>query len=283
MDIENLVNAQEEIEEVEIEEYAKKGQHVPKARRYVIRIDKERKVVHTPTITGRQILALVGKTPEMYKLYEHRRGHQPMLIGPDEVVHLHDMVSSASPRCRGTQRRVATPRPSAENSDSQEQIEDYLDGRDLPWETARDTNGQWLIIHAWRLPSGYKQYEASVALLIPPGYSDSQIDMAYFCPPLSRRDNKTIGALSTQKICGQGWQRWSRHRTSANPWRAALMTSPVISLSSTSGSGGNSKGDNNHGSFFATYGSPTYGSAKTPLSRRRTGSCGTPSLWPKAG
>ncbi|MGO9269264.1 MAG: multiubiquitin domain-containing protein [Terriglobia bacterium] len=224
MENDNLVDGQqtEVLDEVEIEQFAKRGQEVPRAKRYVIRIDKDRRVVDTPTITGRQILALVGKTPEMYKLYEHRRGHQPMLIGPDEVVHLH---------AHGIERFTTMPRDTTEGRDAAtlsrefrlpEADEDYLDGRDLPWETARDTNGQWLIIHAWRLPSGYKQYEASVALLIPPGYSDSQIDMAYFCPPLSRRDNKTIGALSTQKICGQGWQRWSRHRTTANPWRVGV-------------------------------------------------------------
>jgi hypothetical protein len=36
----------------------------------------------------REILAKVGKTPEQYKLYEHKRGHQPILIQPDEVVDL---------------------------------------------------------------------------------------------------------------------------------------------------------------------------------------------------
>ena len=121
MDIENPVNAQQEVEEVEIEEYAKKGQHVPKARRYVIRIDKERKVVHTPTITGREILALVGKTPEMYKLYEHRRGHQPIKIDPDEVVHLHEhgtrtLYHDAEGHNGGSRHRDPQPRVSASRS-----------------------------------------------------------------------------------------------------------------------------------------------------------------------
>lgn len=222
MDIENPVNAQQEVEEVEIEEYAKKGQHVPKARRYVIRIDKERKVVHTPTITGREILALVGKTPEMYKLYEHRRGHQPIKIDPDEVVHLHE---------HGIERFTTMPKDTTEGRDTATLSrefrlpgadEDYLNGRDLPWETVRDAAGQWMIIHSWALPNGYNQTEVSVALLIPPGYSDSQIDMVYFRPALSRRDNKPIGALSTQQIRGEVWQRWSRHRTSAYPWRAGI-------------------------------------------------------------
>lgn len=212
----------EEQEEVEIEEFAKKGQEVPKARHYVIRIDKERRVVDSPTITGRQILALVGKTPEMFKLYEHIRGRQPILIGPDEVVHL---------RAHGVERFTTMPKDTTEGRDTAtlrreyrlpEADEDYLNGIGLPWEAVKDSNSQWLIIHAWRVPNGYNHSGVCVALLIPPGYSDSQIDMAYFRPALSRRDNKAIGALSSQQICGEEWQRWSRHRTTANPWRVGI-------------------------------------------------------------
>jgi hypothetical protein len=79
-----------EVEEVDLEDFAKRGQPVPDAKRYVIRIDKERKVVNTAKVTGREILALVGKTPEGYKLYQHKRGHQPVLVEPDRVVDLRE-------------------------------------------------------------------------------------------------------------------------------------------------------------------------------------------------
>ena len=35
-------------------------------------------------------------------------------------------------------------------------------------------------------------------------------------------DGRPIGALSTQTIAATTWQRWSRHRTTANPWRAGI-------------------------------------------------------------
>lgn len=62
----------EVIEIVELEEHAKRhGTHAPHAKHYAFRVDKTRIVVDTPTITGREILAKVGKTPEQYKLYQH--------------------------------------------------------------------------------------------------------------------------------------------------------------------------------------------------------------------
>jgi len=80
------------VEEIDIEEFAKSnpGIGAPVAKSYRIRIDKTIKVVATATITGRQILALVDKTPEAYKLYEHSGGRQPIPVGPDEVVDLRE-------------------------------------------------------------------------------------------------------------------------------------------------------------------------------------------------
>src|SRR5271154_5310478 len=66
-----IVEVIEIIEIVEIEEFAKRGEHVPHAKHYAFRVDKERVVVTTPTITGTEILAKVGKTPEAFKLYQH--------------------------------------------------------------------------------------------------------------------------------------------------------------------------------------------------------------------
>jgi hypothetical protein len=59
-----IVEVIEIIEIVEIEEFAKRGEHVPHAKHYAFRVDKERVVVTTPTITGTEILAKVRKTPE---------------------------------------------------------------------------------------------------------------------------------------------------------------------------------------------------------------------------
>lgn len=223
MEEQNVVpDGAEQPEEVDVEEFAKKGHPLPRAKRYVIRIDKERRVVHQPTITGREILALVGKTPEQYKLYEHKRGHQPIPIGPDEVVDLH---------VHQVERFTTMPRGTTEGRESAAlrrtfrmpaEDEEYLDGLGLPWETVRDGNTQWLIIHDWYIPGAYNQTKASVALEIPANYSDTEINMVYFRPDLRRNDGKPIGQLSGQIICGESWQRWSRHRTPKDPWRPGV-------------------------------------------------------------
>jgi hypothetical protein len=104
--------------------------------------------------------------------------------------------------------------------------EEYLDGLGLPWEARKQNDSQWLIIHDWKLPAGYNRETAKLALLIPPAYSDSQIDMVHFSPALARTDGKSIGGLSTHPIGEDSFQQWSRHRTSQNPWRIGIDDVP---------------------------------------------------------
>jgi hypothetical protein len=82
----------EEIEEVleelvDLEEYASKGDKPPKAKRYRIRIDGQKYIVNVPSMTGRQLLELAGKTPpEKFMIVEKVRGEKPRRIGLDEEV-----------------------------------------------------------------------------------------------------------------------------------------------------------------------------------------------------
>jgi hypothetical protein len=78
-----------EIEEIEVEEYGKKGGGMPHphARRYVIRIDKIKYTVHVSHMTGREILTLAGKIPpEQYKLTQKFHGGAARTVGLDEDV-----------------------------------------------------------------------------------------------------------------------------------------------------------------------------------------------------
>lgn len=210
-----------EIEEVDVEEQIKKGLPVHPARRYIIRVDKQRVVSHKGHVTGAEILALVNKTPETYKLYQHKKGHQPTQVGPTQVV---DLTKD------GVERFTTMPKDTTEGLDTGAQTvrrqfqlpegdQTYLSRLELPWETVDESGTLWLMVHGWALPSGYNHGEASVALPVPPNYPDTQIDMVYFRPALARTDGRAIGALSDMSICGESWQRWSRHRTGANPWR----------------------------------------------------------------
>ncbi len=95
-------------------------------------------------------------------------------------------------------------------------------GRD--WETLRQ-NGQpggWLLIHGFPAPAGYNHSQLIVALQITASYDTTEIDMAYVFPALSRLDGKGIPNLASLNIDGRTFQRWSRHRTSANRWRPGI-------------------------------------------------------------
>lgn len=96
----------------------------------------------------------------------------------------------------------------------------YLGTTGLEWETIAEPAGsRWLLIHNWPVRAGYNVERVLVALQIPPGYPDAQIDMVYFHPDLSRKDGQPIGALAGHNLDGKTFQRWSRHRTGEAPWR----------------------------------------------------------------
>jgi hypothetical protein len=99
---------------------------------------------------------------------------------------------------------------------------EYLDFLGLAWETVKENDVMRLIIHDFSLPSGYDHQKVSILLRIEASYPDTQIDMVYISPGLSRLDGKGISALASESFDGKSWQRWSRHRTSQNPWRPGI-------------------------------------------------------------
>jgi hypothetical protein len=73
---------------IDVEEYAKAGREKPHGRAYRIRIDRTLHVVRQQFITGREILALVGKTPEEYILTQKFPNGQVKTIEANEKVDL---------------------------------------------------------------------------------------------------------------------------------------------------------------------------------------------------
>jgi hypothetical protein len=221
--VEDSLREQEsDVDEIDVEEYAKQGKDKPRAARYVVRIDKTKYTVTEAVTTGRNLLALAGKTPETHKLYQHQPGHQPALVGPDQEVDL---------RAPGVERFTTMPKDTTEGEVAvilrrefrlPPEEESCLDSLGLGWEAVKDDNSTWLLVHGWAVPPGYNYAAVSLALLIPPSYPDAPLDMVYFRPGLARADGRPIGALAEQAICGQPWQRWSRHRTPHNPWRVGV-------------------------------------------------------------
>jgi hypothetical protein len=88
---EKIIALEEETLEdlIDLEEWVKAGKKPCKAKSYRIRIDKEKFTVHVHSMTGTEILALVGKTPEKYLLSEKFRGGRVEPIAPKQVVEFH--------------------------------------------------------------------------------------------------------------------------------------------------------------------------------------------------
>jgi uncharacterized Fe-S cluster-containing radical SAM superfamily enzyme len=60
--LEEVFQDGELVEVVVIEEFAKRGEKPPRAKTYVVRIDKKTYHIHKPDPTGEELLAAAGKT-----------------------------------------------------------------------------------------------------------------------------------------------------------------------------------------------------------------------------
>lgn len=94
-------SAEEVHDEVEIEVFGKQNVRPPKAKRYVIRIDKVKFTVHVSHMTGRELLKLAGKTPpEKYSISQKLHGGHVKPVGLDEDVDF---------TCPGVERFMTLP------------------------------------------------------------------------------------------------------------------------------------------------------------------------------
>jgi hypothetical protein len=95
----------------------------------------------------------------------------------------------------------------------------FLEDYGLPWETIVD-GSQWVLLHDFPVPEQYNCNCVITAIRMETGYPNAPLDMVYFYPPLERVDGEKIGAADViQKVDGKDYQRWSRHRSEANPWK----------------------------------------------------------------
>lgn len=192
---------------------------------YVIRVDKQQFELREHKLSGRQLLALVGLSPDQYRLFQLGEGHKEVL--PDEIVDfrkfgIERFKSVAKHANEGKEAaQAASPSTARRMFDLLPDDEQFLDRAYKNWETLQTGNTGWILIHDFKVPSGYNIEEVSVAFMLPPSYPTTELDMMYFSPALSRQDGKGIGAISNQALDGKTFQRWSRHR---NPgvWRPGV-------------------------------------------------------------
>lgn len=188
---------------------------------YRVLIDKGIYETQNPTPTGRDLLILAGKIPpDQYALYRKMRGSPPQRIGLNETVDLREP---------GIERFVTLPLDQTEGLGHgrrhfvlpQEDL-DWLTGQGLNYELVAEGRVLRVVVYGIPVPVGYNVGTVDVNVRIDPGYPDTQIDMAYFFPALARADGRPIRATCPDSFDGRVWQRWSRHRTLANPWRPGV-------------------------------------------------------------
>lgn len=95
----------------------------------------------------------------------------------------------------------------------------FLDGTGLRWETVKDGERRWLVVHDYEVFPGYQPAKVTLALDVPKDYPQAQIDMFYFAPAVSRSDGVTIPNTHVSvTIGGVAFQGWSRHRKAPHTW-----------------------------------------------------------------
>jgi hypothetical protein len=100
--------------------------------------------------------------------------------------------------------------------------EGFLDSTGWRWEAVSQDGVRRLLLYDYPVPRGYNRESVTLYLRIESGYPDVQIDMVYFWPGLAKTTGGEIKAISQESFDGKVWQRWSRHRTPANPWRPGI-------------------------------------------------------------
>ncbi len=187
---------------------------------YKVQIDKDFFEAPVSRMTGRELLELADKKPaESYAIYLKVKGGQPERIDLDQKIDL---------SVPGVERFVTLPLDQTEGFSGRRQFTlpqddlDWLNNAPYRYELVVEGGVLRVVLYGFRIPDGYLQSVAEVNVRIDPGYPDTQIDMVYVHPALQRTDGRPIAATSTDDFDGKLWQRWSRHRTLANPWRPGV-------------------------------------------------------------
>lgn len=191
----------------------------PANKAWVLDVQGERFEWDKPKVTVREALERAGYSLAQKWILTLKIGGEPKKsVGLDDII---DLTHPGLERLRVLKGAVnngdsALPRREFELLPKDHA---YLDGLGIKWETVNQSEGRWLLLKNYPLPTGYNQKACTLAIAIPENYPAAKLDMFYCSPHLSRSDNKPIEATQAeQSIDGVRFQRWSRHPTA--PWNA---------------------------------------------------------------
>lgn len=202
----------------DVEEYGKKCESIPPSRSFRIKIDKNYHVVSEKYITKAQIIALEGKPEVTYDAYKVLSGNpKPIKILDNETI---DLTEKCLVRFILQPKEQQDGKGNRQNFTLPEEDVETLEKMSLQWETLLSPS-MWLVIYNYPIPDGYNVKNVDLALTITSSYPATEIDMAYFFPPLIKNNAKPINAISNQSIDGKNFQRWSRHRKPGE-WRPGI-------------------------------------------------------------
>ncbi|OYV24696.1 MAG: hypothetical protein B7W99_00960 [Rhodospirillales bacterium 20-58-10] len=212
----------EVVEEIELivvefedhEECAREGRKPHPAKAYRIVVDRTPQKVHQHSMTGTEILALVGKSPKEWSLTEKLPGGRRVRIQPDQVVVFHhhavERFETSPNKVKNGEVGFAAPLTADDRA--------FLDGRGYNWSTAQDGQAWVLFIKGYQLPAGLAPQVVDLMVRVPTHYPVAPLDMVNMLPPAGRRDGRALPNLSLFPFQGAQWQQWSRHRLETNPW-----------------------------------------------------------------
>ena len=206
-----------EVIEVELEDLEECGRHGRKprhAKSYRIVVDRVSFTVHQHSMTGAEILALVGKPVADWSLTEKRPDGRRERIQPDQIVVFHhhavERFETSPNKVKNGEGCLAAPLTADDRA--------FLDDRGFNWSTVQDGTSWVLIVKDYQLPTGLVPQMANLMVRIPIHYPVSGLDMMNFCPPVGRRDGRPLPNLSLFPFQDMQWQQWSRHRIDTAPW-----------------------------------------------------------------
>ena len=78
----------EGVSEIDLEECGKHGRRPPRGHKYRVRVDGTKHTLESATVTGAELLALVGKNTHDWSLNQKLHGGRRVRIQPDDVIDL---------------------------------------------------------------------------------------------------------------------------------------------------------------------------------------------------